>query len=226
MIGDHAQLSFQTFERLAPELIAPFAGASTCQLVDALGGDGALDAGIKPLVLGPSVMVGSALTVECHPGDMFGVLAAMPHVGPGDVLVVASGGSQQIALTGDLIALALKGKGAAGFVTDGYVRDIAGLRGCGLPIFATGLVPRSATKTGPGKVGGVVVCGGAMVCSGDLVVADEDGVVVVPRARIQDALNNLPAIIAAEQRAAQAIAVDAGFFDKFATTTHGKDEGR
>lgn len=224
MIGEHAQLSLQAFERLAPELIASFAGASTCQVVDALGGDGALDARIKPLVLGSPAAVGSALTVECHPGDMFGVLAAMPHVRPGDVLVVASGGAQQIALTGDLVALALKSKGAAGFVTDGYVRDIAGLRDCGLPVFAAGLVPRSATKTGPGKIGGVIVCGGAAICSGDLIVADEDGVVVVPRARIQDVLNNLPSIVAAEQQAARAIAIDAGFFDNFAAAGRGRSE--
>jgi len=216
MIGDHEQASISAFERLPLEIAASFKDAQTCQLADALNGQGVLDARIKPLVASASRLVGSALTVACHPGDMFGVLAALPHVRPCDVLIVAAGGEQQVAVMGDLIALALKGKGAAGFVTDGYVRDIAGLRDCGLPVFAGGLTPRSGTKSGPCRIGGAIVCGGIAVRSGDLVVADEDGVVVVPRAGCDEALCKLGGIVAAEQQAAHSLAADPGFFDGFA----------
>lgn len=226
MIGDHEQASISAFERLPREIAASFREAQTCQLADALNGEGALDARIKPLVAGASRLAGSALTVACHPGDMFGVLAALPHVRPGDVLIVAAGGEQQVAVMGDLIALALKGKGAAGFVTDGYVRDIAGLRDCGLPVFAGGLTPRSGTKTGPCRIGRPIVCGGIAVRSGDLVVADEDGVVVVPRADCNSALSKLAGIVGTEQQAARALAADPGFFDGFARGTKARGYNR
>ena len=98
------------------------------------------------------------------------------------MLVVATGGYAGAAVTGDLLIGVARNRGAAGFVTDGLVRDLDDLETVGLPIFAMGVTPNSPQRRGPGSVGLPIVCGGVTVASGDVVVGDRDGVVVVPRA--------------------------------------------
>ena len=182
-------------ERPPAELIERFR-APTSFIVDAMGGTGALDWRIKPLV-GRS-LVGVALTCDCGPIDNLGFLAALAECRPGDVLVVATGGYVGAAVTGDLLLGVARNRGAAGFVTDGLVRDLDDLETLGLPVFAIGVTPNSPQRRGPGSVGLPVVCGGVSIASGDVVVGDRDGVVVVPRARIADTLDNLERVKAME----------------------------
>jgi len=92
----------------------------------------------------------------------------------------------------------LQNKGVVAFVTDGFVRDIVGLRAVGLPCYASGVTPNSPAKNGPGTVGLPVQVGGVLVGPGDIAVGDEDGVVVVPHAMIAATIDKLPAIKAAE----------------------------
>jgi 4-hydroxy-4-methyl-2-oxoglutarate aldolase len=87
----------------------------------------------------------------------------------------------------------------AAFVTDGAVRDKDGLDGVGLPVFAAAVTPDSCAKSGPGTAGFPVVCGGVAVSPGDIVVGDRDGVVVIPAARIEEALAGLERVLAAER---------------------------
>ena len=91
-----------------------------------------------------------------------------------------------------------RNRGAAAFVTDGLVRDLDDLESVGLPTFAMGVTPNSPQRRGPGSVGLPIVCGGVAVASGDIVVGDRDGVVVVPRARIDETLKNLERVKAME----------------------------
>ena len=91
-----------------------------------------------------------------------------------------------------------RNRGAAGFVTDGLVRDLDDLETVGLPTFAMGVTPNSPQSRGPGSVGLPIVCGGVAVASGDVVIGDRDGVVVVPRARIDATLKNLERVKAME----------------------------
>ena len=161
----------------------------TSFIVDAMGGTGALDWRIKPLV-GRS-FVGVALTCDCGPLDNLAFMAALAESKPGDVLVVATGGYVGAAVTGDLLIGVARNRGAVGFVTDGLVRDLDDLEALGLPVFAMGVTPNSPQRRGPGSVGLPIVCGGVAVASGDVVVGDRDGVVVVPRARIAETLENL-----------------------------------
>ena len=93
-------------------------------------------------------------------------------------------------MTGDLLIGVARNRGAAGFVTDGLVRDLDDLETIGLPIYAMGVTPNSPQRRGPGSVGLPIVCGGVSVASGDVVVGDRDGVVVVPRARISETLES------------------------------------
>ena len=183
-------------ERPPSEVVERFRGAPTSFIVDAMNGTGALDWRIKPLV-GRS-LVGVALTCDCGPIDNLAFLAALAECRPGDVLVVATGGYVGAAVTGDLLLGVARNRGAAGFVTDGLVRDLDDLETLGLPVFAMGVTPNSPQRRGPGSVGLPVVCGGVSIASGDVVVGDRDGVVVVPRARIADTLDNLERVKAME----------------------------
>jgi 4-hydroxy-4-methyl-2-oxoglutarate aldolase len=92
-----------------------------------------------------------------------------------------------------------------GFVTDGCVRDLVGIRQVGLPAWAIGVTPNSPNRSGPGTVGFPIQVAGLHVCSGDVVVADLDGVVVVPQERLAEVLARLPAIRTAEAAADAAV---------------------
>jgi 4-hydroxy-4-methyl-2-oxoglutarate aldolase len=183
-------------DRPPAEVVERFRGAPTSFVVDAMGGTGALDWRIKPLV-GRS-LVGVALTCDCGPLDNLAFMAALADCRPGDVLVVATGGHAGAAVTGDLLLGVAKNRGAAGFVTDGLVRDLDDLEAVGLPVYAMGVSPNSPQRRGPGTVGLPVVCGGVSVASGDIVVGDRDGVVVVPRALIAPTLESLGRVKAFE----------------------------
>lgn len=190
MIEEPLPLVFATqAERPPADVVERFRGAPTSFIVDAMNGTGALDWRIKPLV-GRS-LVGIALTCDCGPLDNLAFMAALAECRPGDVLVVATGGYVGAAVTGDLLIGVARNRGAAGFVTDGLVRDLDDLETIGLPVFALGVTPNSPQRRGPGSVGLPVVCGGVTIASGDVVVGDRDGVVVVPRARIAETLDSL-----------------------------------
>jgi len=183
-------------ERPPAELVERFRGVPTSFIVDAMGGAGALDWRIRPLV-GCS-LAGVALTCDCGPVDNLAFMAALAGSRPGDVFVVATGGYTGTAVTGDLLIGVAKNRGAAGFVTDGLVRDLDDLEKVGLPVFAMGATPNSPQRRGPGSVGLPVVCGGVPVATGDVVVGDRDGVVVVPRERIAATLDSLEQVKAME----------------------------
>jgi 4-hydroxy-4-methyl-2-oxoglutarate aldolase len=210
MIEAQAPLTFgPEIESLADELLAAFRGTPTGFVVDALGGRGALDYRIKPLV-GVAVL-GVALTCDCGPSDNLALIAAVGRSRPGDVIVAATGGYTGAAVTGDLLLGVAKNRGVAGFVTDGLVRDLGDLEALGLPAFAAGLTPNSPGRRGPGTVGLPIVCGGRTIATGDLVIGDRDGVVTVPRARIVETIARLVQVRAAE--AALSAKVRAGLAD-------------
>ena len=184
--------------RPEPDQLAAFQGAETGHICDALGGLAALDAGIKPMGnLRPAVF-GPALTVECGPADILALLAALSEAEPGDVLVVATGGYRHTAALGDQVSGMARNAGVAGFVTDGMVRDIAGIEQVGLPVFAAGITPNSPFGKGPGRVGYPVNLGGRQIASGDLVIGDRDGIATVPFERLGEAASALASVRAAE----------------------------
>lgn len=173
-------------------------GTPTGFLVDALGGGGAVDFRIKPAIAELASFCGTALTCDAGPADNLALVAALESIEPGDVIVCATGGHTGCAVTGDLVLGMARNCGATGFVTDGCVRDLPGIRSVGLPCFCVGVTPNSPARSGPGTVGCVVMLGGLAVASGDVVVADQDGVVVVPQGRLEEVIARLPAIRAAE----------------------------
>ena len=181
--------------------VAAFAGVPTSFVVDAMYGSGALSNAIRPLGESRdlvSVAAGPALTVNCGAGDILALLAALDSVREGDVVVSAFDGFQGCAAAGDRVCGMLRNSGAAGLVTDGPVRDYAGIVAIGLPCWATGLTPASPYANGPGSVGLPVQIGGRQVETGDMIVADHDGVVVVPYPKIDDVIAKLETVKALE----------------------------
>ena len=191
--------------RIAPEMRRPsqaqldaLRDVPTGFVVDALGGGNTMDYRIKPVIAEQGVICGVAITCDAGPADNLAVFASLEHLQPGDVIVAATAGHTGCAVTGDLLLGMARNCGASGFVTDGCVRDIPGIRGVGLPCFALGVTPNTPAKEGPGTVGFPVVCGGAAVRTGDIVIGDQDGVVVVPLERIDEVIVRLDKVRAAE----------------------------
>jgi 4-hydroxy-4-methyl-2-oxoglutarate aldolase len=199
MIKDPPLLTIsRNFARPNANDIAAFAGVPTGYAVDAMGGRGALDYRIKPVTPAPSVLVGVALTCRCGPADNLALFAALATARAGDILIAATDGFTATSVTGDLLVGMAKNRGIRGVVTDGLVRDIAGILAVGLPVYCAGITANSPVRNGPGTVGLPVVLGGVTVASGDLVIGDNDGIVIVPRDQIAMVLNKLPDIRAAE----------------------------
>jgi 4-hydroxy-4-methyl-2-oxoglutarate aldolase len=189
----------RSWERPDKALVERFRGRPTGNVSDAAGRAGALAPNIKP-VTPERRFVGPALTVDCGRHDNLAFWAALESVQPGDVMVVATHDHPGCAVVGDLLVAFARNRGAVAVVTDGMVRDAEGLIEVGLPVFAAGIRPSGPTKRGPGSVGLAVWIGGQRVEPGDMVVGDADGVVVVPRAMIARAAEEVEAI--AEKEAA------------------------
>ena len=188
----------RNFPRPAAGEVAAFAGVPTGHVVDALGGRGALDYAIKPLAPVSSVLVGVAITCHAGPADNLALWAALEAAKPGDIIMAASDAFSATAITGDLLLGMARNRGVAGIVTDGLVRDLVGILAVGVPVYCRGLTPNSPDRNGSGTVGLPVVLGGVHVESGDVVIADADGVVIVPRVRIPAVRKALEDVRAAE----------------------------
>ncbi len=195
----------KSFPRPDPALVKRLSGFPTGYFVDIQGRRGALDCGIKPMFEAPPV-IGTAVTVKTVPDDNLAPYLALDVLQPGDVLVISNGGWIGSSVIGDLIVGMFKNAGVVAVVTDGVVRDVTGLQEVGVPIFARGLSPNSPQKNGPGAVGFDVAIGGVHVRSGDLIVADRDGVVALPQARIAGAVAEVRAIRDKEAKIEQSIA--------------------
>ncbi len=162
--------------------------------------------------LGGKSMVGPALTVRTRPGDNLAVHMALDLARPGDVLVVDGRGEVVNALVGALMTRYAFVRGLAGVVIDGAVRDRSSLSTGPLPVFARGVSHLGPYKSGPGEIHGTISVGGVAVSDGDVVVGDEDGIAIVPRARATEALSRAEELVTRE--ALQRRDIDAGKWDR------------
>lgn len=144
-------------------------------------------------IVNTDMLVGPALTVKVFPGDNLMVHKALDAARPGDVVVVDTSGSQRNAVVGDLIANKAKHRGIAGFIIDGLVRDLSGLKEADLPIYARGITPFGPLHRGPGELNYSVSCGGIVVNPGDIIVADSSGIAVVRKEVAEDTVMRLRA---------------------------------
>lgn len=198
----------KTRNRPTKTQIEAFTNVPTGFVVDAMYGRGALVSDIYPIagLTDMRSIAGPALTADNGPADILATLAALHYLQPGDILVAGFSGHQGCAAAGDRLCGMIKNAGGAALVTDGPVRDLAGLKQAGLPLWATGLTPNSPFSSGPGVVGFPLQIGGQQVSSGDMVVADSDGVVVVPFAQIDQVIDRLQTIERLERDRDQQVA--------------------
>jgi regulator of RNase E activity RraA len=164
-----------------------FEDIPTTTLADLLGHEQVLDLGVRALWGPMPRLAGPAFTVRCPPGDNLMLHAAIYRAEPGSVVVVESG-DVEYALAGGNVCAVAQGRGIAGFVVDGVIRDVGEVRAAGFPVFGRGVVPIPGVKKAVLPLNERVRCGGVAVDAGDVVVADEDGVVVVPGARRAEVL--------------------------------------
>ena len=174
----------------------------SCLVSDALGRTNAMAAEVRPMWPGAR-LVGRAVTARPHGTDLSAVFAAIERAEAGDVLVVEGPGAPAVAFWGENASLAARSRGSVGVVLGAPCRDVAAHPRLAFPVFATGVTPRGGVFGERGDVQLPVAVGGVVVHPGDAVIGDENGVVVVPAARIDEVLAALPGVLERD-RAAQA----------------------
>ncbi len=196
--------------RPSPDQIAAFQGVPTGFVVDAMFGAGQFATEIAPLPgMEDKRIAGPALTIDNGPADLLALLAGLKFIEAGAVVVSTCDGFQGCAAAGDRVSAMMKNCGAIGFVTDGPMRDHEGLMKVVLPSWCTGLNPGSPQTKGPGRIGLPIQIGGQRVETGDMIVADRDGVVVVPFGKIDGTIEMLTKVAELEH------ALDAQLEDGF-----------
>lgn len=174
---------------------SPFQALSPTTLAECLGRAAIMDIGIRPLWHDVPRMAGPAYPVRCAPGDSLMLHAAIYRAPPGSV-IVAEAADMDYALAGGNVCAIAKRHGIAGFVIDGAIRDLGEVRAIRFPVFARGVIPIPGMRRTGGVLNGPVRCGGVHVAPGDIVVADEDGIVVVPKTRADAVLADARARVA------------------------------
>ncbi len=174
-------------------------GCLTGNVGDCIGRAAAMHFRVKPLAKGMK-MVGPALTVKTAPTDNLMIHKALALAKPGDVIVIDGGGEISWGLLGFLMVSTARKIGVAGIVVDGAVRDVEEISRVGFPIFAVGASPNGPFKEGPGEVNFSIQCAGQLVKPGDVIVADDDGVVVVPQEVAPQTVEKVSAVIDRETK--------------------------
>lgn len=187
-------------DRLAPELVKAYAALSPNDLSDVLELSCVMRHEIRPL-WGPEIprIAGPAFTIRTGKHDNLMFHASIYLARPGDVVVVEAGDDEMAVAGGNVCAIAQR-NGIAGLVVDGVIRDVVESRQNRFPVFGRGVSPIPAKRVGDGGMNVQIRCGGVVVNPGDVVVADEEGIVVVPRARAEDVLAKAQARVATDSK--------------------------
>jgi 4-hydroxy-4-methyl-2-oxoglutarate aldolase len=164
-----------------------YVAISPCTFAEVVTRDRVMDPAIRPLWQPMPRLAGPAYPVACPAGDNLMLHVAIHRAPAGSVIVCAAGDSNWAMAGGNVCAYAQQ-RGIAGFVVDGVVRDIAETRRNKFPVFGRGVIPIPGVRKTAGLIDVPVVCGGVTVAPGDVVIADEEGIVVLPKAHAADML--------------------------------------